>query len=674
MLRVASRTIVDRTERGLRAARGCATLLDWRIVLLGGITILLTLLFAQVPFSYAFQAGLERGPQSDLPFLDGFYPPEGGGTPDSFRWTYGPQAVIAVPGIGQRGVIVDLDIVSHRAQWDQSAPPTTLMLQPGDAAPAAITLRREGAHYLLYMPPQALDDGALRMRLGIAPWQKPGDNRDQLGIALGRMLRLTSVSTRGVVLPDLALWLLWPLGLALLWPALRLMGFTPRLTLLLLLPLAVVVPLLTLLDAPRMGFGSLWALQAGALSLLAAALSAWLVPPLLSRLGALPSPAILRWLLLLIVISFALKYGGRLYPDSMPGDIGLHINRYRATVWGQLYIQAQHRGLPFPFPTALYTTLAPLTLTGLDIGFLFQLMAGLFEATTVLLLYLLLARLAGSARLGLLAAATYALTSGGFMITWFAFETHVAAQWCSILLIVVLALRWPHYDDWPTWGLLVLLLGQVFLGHIGLFINTLLLGLLIVPLLWLRASDAAERRGVRWLLGAGLAAGLFALLFYYSGFTGLVLDQLRGVATEGLNGVTERRAIPRATSLWVLWQGGLITHFGFFPVLLVLPGVLLLVAGRLRRSILPALIGMTLLVSTSQALLPFLTLSSITTRWLMFSAWAIAVACALGVSLLWQRGRSARLIAVIMALYVCWLTIGVWIDAMLLRKPPIEPF
>jgi hypothetical protein len=126
--------------------------------------------------------------------------------------------------------------------------------------------------------------------------------------------------------------------------------------------------------------------------------------------------------------------------------------------------------------------------------------------------------------------------------------------------------------------------------------------------------------------------------------------------------------------LQVLWEGGLITHFGFFPVLLTLPGALLLASGKARRSIVPILLWLTLLVSATQGALPFLTLSSITTRWLMFSAWAIAVAGALGFALLWRRGHAARLITVAMAGYVCWLTISLWIDAMALRKPPIEPF
>jgi hypothetical protein len=171
-----------------------------------------------------------------------------------------------------------------------------------------------------------------------------------------------------------------------------------------------------------------------------------------------------------------------------------------------------------------------------------------------------------------------------------------------------------------------------------------------------------------------LAAGLFVALFYYTAFFDLIIEQVTGVATEGLNELTEREPIPRAVSLRVLWEGGLITHFGFFPVLLAIPGALMLAAPRLRGSIVPPLVWLSFAVSISQGILPFITLNSITTRWLMFSAWAIAVASAWGLWLLWQRGRVARVAALAMAAYVCWITIEVWINAMALRLPPIEPF
>lgn len=646
-----------------------AALLDWRLGLLVGACAVLLVLLGQLPFSYAFKAGKDRGPQSDLPFLSGFNDPEVLGD-DSFRWSRA-ESRITLPGIGLRATLLSLDIVSHQGQWQPGAP-ATLALRLPDGATVPIALRREAARYLVYVPPGTSIDGVLRVALTTAPWQQPGDRRE-LGFALGQLVRVASVQPGGLVVPGAAM-LAWPLALVLLWLALRIMGFAPREALWLLGPLALLVPLLLLIDGPRLAFGSLWSIQAGLLCVLSSAAGAWLAPPLLAWLGATPPPRMLRWLLLLVTISFALKYGARLYPESMRGDIQLHVNRYNAAIAGELYVVAKHRGLPFPFPPGLYVLLAPLTLTGLHIRTVFEVATGLFEASTVLLLYVLGVRAAGSARIGLLAGAIYALTAAGFMTSWFAFETQVAAQWFSIVLLVLLVLRWPHYDDARTGLLLAIVLAGVFLGHIGLFINTSLLGLLLVPLLWWRARAAGERRSIRALAIVGVVMAAFVALCYYSAFMEVVIDQVGGVAAGGLNGATGREPIPRSTSLQVLWQGGLITHYGFFPVPLALVGALLLGRGKRGYTIVPPLLWGTLLVSATQGALPFLTLSSITTRWLMFSAWAIALAGALGLALLWRRGRSARLVALAMTAYVCWLTIGVWLEAMALRKPPIEPF
>jgi hypothetical protein len=113
-------------------------------------------------------------------------------------------------------------------------------------------------------------------------------------------------------------------------------------------------------------------------------------------------------------------------------------------------------------------------------------------------------------------------------------------------------------------------------------------------------------------------------------------------------------------------------------VLLAIPGAIVLGVGHRRTGhagpALRVLLWMTLAVSLAQAILPLITLSSITTRWLMFSAWAIAVAGALGLAQLWRRGRGAKLISLAMALYVGWLTIVLFVEALVLRQPPIEPF
>jgi hypothetical protein len=649
-------------------------LLDWRPLALALVCALVILLVAQFPPSYAFNVGVERGPLSDEPFLQSFYPTEGEWPNGLFRWSRTEYATIELPGLGQRGVILGLTIASHRSQHDQSQPATILTLRhAGPGVSPTFPLRREAAHYQIYLPPAALPDGALRVRLDTPTWQNPGDSRDEIGVALAQSVRLWSVRPSGATLPDLGLLGGLPFGVVLIWGALRVCGFARRPALLLALPLAVLIPLLTLLDAPRAGFLGPW-LPAFGLLLLGSAAAALLVLPTILRWCGTPAPATaLHWLALLVALTFALKYGGRLYPEAMPGDWQLHINRFTITALGDLAIQAKHRGLPFPFPPGYYLDIAPLTLLGFDIRPILPILAALFEAASIPVIYAIPARLIGSARMGLLAAAIYALTATGFMNTWFSFHTQVSTQFFTALLMLVLIACWPRYHNPRIWWPIVFLLGQQFLGHIGTFINAGLLGVLAIAVLWLRANNQQERRSTLALLAAGTAAGAFVLVFYYSAFAGLIVEQISGVANRGLLDVSGKKPVLAATYLQVLWQGGLITHYGFFPVLLAIPGALTLTR-RLRRSALPILLWGTIAVSCGQALLPFITQSAITTRWLTFAAWAIAVAGGAGLLLWWRRGRAARIVALAMAGYVCWITAIIFIEAMTQRLPPIEPF
>lgn len=655
----------------------------WPLALLLLTCSLLFLLLAQTAFSYTFLAGKDYGPFTDLPFLQGFHEGEKEWlwSEDRYRywrWSRG-ESSLELPGVGQREVAVAFNVVSHRGHWYPNDAPPLLKLQLSDGLTIPLALRQQPSRYRLLIPSQALPKGTLQLKFSTPPWQIPADRREALGVALGDDFTISSLTSPGLVIPDLSLLLAWSLSLLPLWLALRLLTFSPKTAFWMLLPLALGFPLLTLLEAPRLGWGNSWIWEVSLLSLLGAALSAWLLPRLLRRLDAFPAEEkqgreVLRWLSLLIVVSFALKYGGRLYPFSMPGDLQLHVNRSWATILGHVHILAQHRGLPFPFPNGPYFILAPFMLLGLDLRPILEGGTALYEATIPLLLYLIPMRATKKARLGLLTAAIYTFTAGGFMTTWFAFHTQVAAQWFSLLLIAFLVARWPRYPNLQTWLLLVFLFTQVFLGHIGLFINTAQVGLLIVPLLWWRMTRPEERQSTLWLLGAGTLAATFAILGYYSAFWSVIQEQLFGAATHGLNEVTKRPPIPRRESLHALWEFGLITHFGFFPIALAIPGTFALSSKKWRTSLVPPLVWLTFLVSSLQASLPFITLNSITTRWLMFSAWGIALTGALGFQLFWQRGRTSRFICLTMASYVGWLTFNLWLEAMALRTVPIEPF
>ena len=431
-------------------------------------------------------------------------------------------------------------------------------------------------------------------------------------------------------------------------------------------------------------------------------------------------------------MSFALRYGGRAYPGSMHGDLELHWHRYARVLSGEVYILAAHRGLPFPFPGALYTLVAPFTLLGAAPWVAFEWGMALLEATTPVLLALIAARCWRNVWAGVVAGAVYAAMAGGFMTTWFAFETHIFAQWSMLLLWAALLLSWPQPGEERLGlargarlgglGALVVAQSWVYLGHTGFLLNTVTLATIGVPLLLWRAWRGPYRRAALEVAGATLAGGLLVATIYYSAFLPLILGQLGGVASVGLLEVTGRRPVAPSETLRALWQDGILTHYGFFPLPLAVVGLALLRrdarretrdarremreghsdaaaltkghpsrlsthASHLRHSRLSThasaltpyaflwwLLALTFLVSVSQAALPFVTRSTLTTRYLMFAAWAVALAAAPALLRLWRRGRAGRIVVLAMAAFVIWGTLALWAGAMLFNFAPPEPF
>jgi hypothetical protein len=648
-------------------------LLDWRLPLLAALCFLGLLAVFQLPLRFSFQVGRDGGPVTDQPFLEGFRAAELLTWEESWRWSL-PEAAVVVPGVGERPLIVSFAVVSHRQHFQPDGPPTVVRLDMGAGPATAITLRRDPARYQIYVPAEAVDAGALRIDLATESWRNSGDERDELGIAVGDMLTVTSAGAGGLVWPGPGTLAAYPAALALLWLAARTIGFGRNGALGALLALLAVLLLLALAVAPRVAASARWAVEASLIFLAAAMAGALVAPPLLARLGAPAPAAALRWLLLLVALSFTIKYGGQLHPVAMRGDLQLHIHRFSRTVSGQVYIPAQHRGLPFPFPSGWYAAMAPLTLSGAPLGTIFEVTAGLFEASAVLIVYLLLARVTGSAAGGLLGAIIYTISPVWMLNVWWGFHTQIASQWFLLALVALLVIRWPHYDPLAL-GWVVALFILVSLGHIGSFINLGLVGLVALPWLWLRARTPEERAGARSLAWAGAATALFVVAFYYSAFAGLISEQLAGVASQGMTGVTEREPVPRGVLLASLWQDGLIEHYGFFLVLLGLAGAALLSLDKGRRGdVLPPLLWSTFAVVLFQALLPLATQSSVTTRYLTFGGWAFTVGATVAGLWLWRRGPAARAALVAMLAFVAWLSVEVWIGAMALNAWPAEPF
>jgi hypothetical protein len=288
--------------------------------------------------------------------------------------------------------------------------------------------------------------------------------------------------------------------------------------------------------------------------------------------------------------------------------------------------------------------------------------------------------------LALLAAALYVFTAAGFMTTWWSFSTHIYTQFFTLLLITAVhevALRaFLRQQDTPAREhigrtlLLFVLCALVFLGHFGFFINTALLGGLALLLLWPLAW-----RGTGWARSlrvpitiAGVGAGVAALALFYSYFVPLFAQQAQAAAEGGLTGLANRPPVERSRLWEVLWYAGFVQHFGFFPLVLAPIGVWMIARRGGPAWVTAALLVGSFLVSVVFAILPFITLSTQSTRWLMFSAWAVAIGAAAAVPLFWRRGLAGRLAVVAMAGFIIWNTVMLWIGPLLWRIRPPEPF
>lgn len=649
------------------------------------------LLAPQLPLRYSFDVGREEGPGSDLPFLAGFNTAEEDEL-GTYRWT-DDGARIVLPGVGARPLLVRLDWLPTPAAVAGLAP-TGYELLAGGRPLARLPLRAEGGPQRVVVPAEAARDGTLELAIRTETFTLEGDPRS-LGARLSEV-EVVALGGSGLTAPDWGAALRWLGAVALAWLAVRAAlgaseagadGRAERWATWTLAAGALLLALAALLDLPRWAFGAGAALTACALAYPLALAARWALPRLATRLDLPLDRATLGWLCLFIVLSFGLRLGGRLYPNSMHGDIGFHHNRFNEMVWGLIAIVSVNRGVPFPYPPGPYAVVAPLTLLGLGPRTLLQLGAALADATSAAVVYAIAARAVGQ-RTALLAAAIYVFTAATFMTTWWSFQTHIYTQFFHLLLVAGLCLAldaWQRGDgrSGRAWAYgVAVLTSLVFLGHFGFLINTaLLLGLLIA------AVGAASWRGAAWALRARWpltlavgAAGGFAALFFYTSYIPMFLEQLATAREGGLTAVAGRGPVSRALMWERLWRDGLVVHFGLFPLLL-LPIGLGLLARQARsekglgpRRTLVWLMAGSLAVAAVFAVFPFIAGVTNSPRWLMFIAWAVAVGSAVATEALWRRGWLGRAAALAMGAAVLANTAWVWLGPMLWRIRPPEPF
>ncbi|GIW00597.1 hypothetical protein [Roseiflexus sp.] len=729
----------------------------WRMLVL--FALLLTLA-AQLPLHYAIDVGREDGIGSDLPLVRGMFPPEEAAV-GLFRWTT-ERAVVRLPGVGQRSLAATIRVLAVNDEVATRGA-RELELWSFDQRLALLPVRQSGAIYHLLIPPPTDWSGDHQIEIRSAT-VTPTNDRRAVGTPLTTM---TVFAGAGPALPPWRSILGWfGAGLA-LWVALRRSGFDPKTTQALMMPLLALAATGAWLDPPRFAFGAMpalialtigWALvvllraapqalRLTGLALLVISVALWLIDwrgPTLdlgwanihlravaglvalaslaaaairpacartaARLGIAVPASHWRWLLLIVVVVFATRYGGKIYPDSMPGDIGFHANRFADVASGRVFLVSRNRGVDFPYPPAFYLILAPFTLLDIDRRALLHLGAALLDAISPLLVYTLAAALHrrrgnGSAYCAsdcsfstpLVAAALYGLAPAGYLTTWWNFSTHIFTQFVHLLLMTILVVAWkparsedalsahhlPLHQRRRIILFVTLVVVQllVYLGHFGFWMNMSLLGgfgLATLAVLALRRRHGALQ-ALAFYGAAFVTAQIVTTLFFYSAYATMFAQQLATATTGGLTGLAGRAPAPFEVLWRTLWDAGLRQHYGFFPLALIPASITWLMNGAAtqpdRRRVTAVVLALgTIIVAGGFAALPFFSGSTLSTRWLMFSAWLIAVGAAAGAAMLWRQGWAGRITTLAAGGYVVWVTASMWLAALLWRIRPPEPF
>ncbi len=650
-----------------------------------GLFVLLTifLIAPHLPLNYPIHVGYPEGVGSDLPFVQGFHAGEES-IYGKYRWTQADSR-IEMAGVGQRSLSLEMRFLGLSPDI-QAVAPQQIAIYSNDVYLVDVPVRPSGARHYILIP--ASSSGELHLNLRSTTFTPAGDPR-QLGVPLEHVV-VRSVAETGYIGPDWAASLGWLGAMLALWLALRhaLGAAVPQWQQTsLYVGVVVAVGVVALLDRPHWAEGANAALIASLMAYPLAIILRAGVPPLAQRFGVPLSTNNLGWLIGFAVIAFTMRYGGRLYPNAMHGDINFHVNRFTEAANGLIYILSKNRGVDFPYPPGPYLIVAPFTLLGLAPSTVLQIGAALVDALSAILIYAIASRITRGPT-ALLAAATYVFTAATFMTTWWSFDTHIYSQFFHLLCIAALCWAfevWQGEDQHQRmrWSLAVfILLSLVFLGHFGFLINTTLMVGILVAATWIQSwRGVAWARAVRWPLSLTLGgAVLFAGIFFYSAYIPMFLNQLEIARESGMSAVANRAPASRSAMWESLWRAGLITHFGIFPIPLGLIGVGML-AQRTRLgphlshelAVLAMMLG-SLIVAICFAVMPFITLATNSPRWLMFLAWIIAIGTALSSAALWRRGWMGRLAVLLMGAVVVANTAWIWIAPMIWRVRPPEPF
>ncbi|HEU5090124.1 MAG TPA: hypothetical protein VFT99_21865, partial [Roseiflexaceae bacterium] len=551
---------------------------------------------------------------------------------------------------------------------------------------APLPARLDGARYHVLLPPVAIGVQRPVLDLVSATFRVPGDPR-----ALAWPVSTLVVRPLGAGWPPLISLAAWLGLLALVWITFGLFQPASGRWRWLIYTLAVAIVLASMLDPARAALAPFPFLAAALNAALLCALSNWRLTGLMNRLGVPLSSAARGWLLALVFLSCTLRWGAKLYPGAMPGDVLFHANRFAELIGGRVFLEAPHRGVPSPYAPGFYIAVAPLTLLGAARPAILVAVGALLDAISPVAIYALVLLVwhwrpsteAAPAleRQALMAAGLYAFAGGGFLVTWWNFSTHTFAQWAYLVLLVAGVAAWRcavfgGRHVFTAIGVLTALQLGVLLGHFSFYLNLVLVGGYTLAVTWLAWRRARVSRA-QWagLSATIILAHLLALLLFYSVYVPTLVGQASAVGSGADQAVTSSGAAMVAYLVSIMGDG-LTEHFGLFPFALAICGTLILAGqgGRPGRQAGCVVAGATWFVVALFLALPLVSGANLATRWLMF---AFPVVCAMAPAAaqrLWRRGGAGRVALIVIGLFVVWVSAAIWLGALAWRIRPPEPF
>jgi hypothetical protein len=376
-----------------------------------------------------------------------------------------------------------------------------------------------------------------------------------------------------------------------------------------------------------------------------------------------------RSVVLLVVLAFALRLGGTLYPHTIFSDIGLNSNNVEEFTVGNVYftegLPSEAGGGQAPYPPGQYLVLAPgqLLLPVNDDGrkLLVKIGNALLDSLVVGLLWSMLRRAGASQRVALFGAALYIAPTpllDSFSIGEFA---NIFGQGMAMPLLALLAIGGAgergHAGE-HTGSLLhgrrfavaLALLGIALLGHLGVTIS---LAATLASLCLLYLLTPQSRHSFVPLVFMGIVAVAFVALFYYSAFAQLLSERFAGGAQTPADALSIGGKIVRQGHLLVI-----------SPLLIGLGAFGMLLAGRASQGVwlrfmlgawwLGTLLSFGLLLFANQAV-----------RWQHFLYPALCLGGGLLLAVLWRRGHAARLVVAVALLFIIGQSVALWIERLI---------